>query len=366
MNCIGLKILIGSTKINMTLRHQTHTWLEVEMKSKKCLLKYFISHLHSHCAPIQQYVQTNQCLFGFFFWFFIISQSPNVFFCKTKCAVCLPRLELSNFSQSSTHQSGLSFFCLSLRNPVGAHLQPLFKFKSISSQHLSPLPILYQQESLQMLCHLNFKGDSWLFFFFFFSPFHHNTLSPCWWTWKLAWYVSFKMESTQVKVFVADAQGCIKHTFSSPLRWTGKLHRNEWHTKCMNLMCCVQIWCKQQSNWKKKRKNTRIQIQRASAPTHVHRADYLSNGRETVLQWSLWVVESSVLCFEGFCLSMLLLCSVIRVGFALSTSLGQGHCICIIILPLSGFLNTLCGLLHGANTAMSTRLVCWFASEQVL
>ena len=204
------------------------------------------------------------------------------------------------------------------------------------------------------------------FLFFFFSPFHHNTLSPCRWTWKLAWYVSFKMESTQVKVFVADAQGCIKHTFSSPLRWTGKLHRNEWHTKCMNLMCCVQIWCKQQSNWKKKRKNTRIQIQRASAPTHVHRADYLSNGRETVLQWSLWVVESSVLCFEGFCLSMLLLCSVIRVGFALSTSLGQGHCICIIILPLSGFLNTLCGLLHGANTAMSTRLVCWFASEQVL
>ena len=92
------------------------------------------------------------------------------------------------------------------------------------------------------------------FLFFFFSPFHHNTLSPCRWTWKLAWYVSFKMESTQVKVFVADAQGCIKHTFSSPLRWTGKLHRNEWHTKCMNLMCCVQIWCKQRSNWKKKEK----------------------------------------------------------------------------------------------------------------
>lgn len=63
------------------------------------------------------------------------------------------------------------------RYPVGAHLQPLFQFKSIASQHVSPLPILYQLETLQMLSHLNLKGDLWLFVFL--SPFHHHTSSPC-------------------------------------------------------------------------------------------------------------------------------------------------------------------------------------------
>lgn len=203
MNCIGLKIWIGSTKINMILRHQTQIWLEVELKWKKCLCLFF------------QNVQTNQCLFFFFFY------HPQMFSSAKQSEPCAYRG--LNFPISTNHPpinqswafSSRELNCISKRTirsvcirvvvqimrtavftvsclssylkylslpeeyryPVGAHLQPLFQFKSIASQHVSPLPILYQLETLQRLSHLNLKGDSWLFVFL--SPFHHHTSSPC-------------------------------------------------------------------------------------------------------------------------------------------------------------------------------------------
>lgn len=218
MNCIGLKILTDSTKINMILSHQTQIWHDIEMKWKKCLLKpFFITSALVLCSHFT--IRANKSMSVFIF----VSYRNAQMFSSAKQSVPCAYRGL-NFPISTSHPpinqswafSSTELNCISKRTIWLVCIQVLVQvmrtavFNSFVPQQqlelsVSPWgipPSCWRTSATAFSVQINclptcaptaypvsardsanavsseFKRRL-VAFFFFFSSFHHHTSSPC-------------------------------------------------------------------------------------------------------------------------------------------------------------------------------------------